>query len=315
MADLTIKEGWLECTDEYRAVTARLTPERSAAWSAAITGNEGAACVQTETNSALAPVSLKVDWDYTGLADSYVHRPGYAPHAISTFLNLAGPAATRMVIDLGAGTGLLTERLAERCGEVVALEPNHAMRRHGIARTSGLANVRWMVGRMEDTGLPPGRFSLATCGSSFGVADHGATLREIARILEPAGWFACLWNYRDLQDPLQRDIESHIKASIPGFQYGARREDQTPIIMAGGLFGHVQIVQAGIRHRLPKHEWIDAWRSHATLQRQAGSQFQSVVDGIAAIVDGIAGDTVEIPYVTRVWVAQSCRAVVADGGN
>jgi SAM-dependent methyltransferase len=253
------------------------------------------------------PASLPVDWDYTQLADSYVRRPGYAPDAVDAILRVAGPATTRKIVDLGAGTGHLTAPIAERGGCILALEPNQAMRRHGMARTSQYPNVRWVVGRMEDTGLAANQFSLAACGSSFGVADHSATLCEVARILAPAGWFACLWNHRDLQDPLQREIEAHIKANIPSYRYGSRRDDQTPIINASGLFKEVRTVEACIRHRVPKAEWIEAWRSHATLQRQAGTQFARIVDGIAAIVCAINGDTLEIPYVTRVWMAQGQR--------
>jgi ubiquinone/menaquinone biosynthesis C-methylase UbiE len=179
------------------------------------------------------------------------------------------------------------------------------MRRHGIARTACFAKVRWMVGRMERTGLPPGQFSLATCGSSFGVADRGATLREVGRILEPEGWFACMWNYRDLRDPLQQDIEAHIKACIPDYQYGTRRDDQEAVITASGLFRRVRVVESGIVHRPTKSSWIEAWHSHATLQRQAGHRFANIVAGIAAIVEQASGDHVDVPYTTRVWIAQS----------
>ena len=262
------------------------------------------------SGSDMNHASLAVAWDYTRLAQSYLLRPGYAPDAIDAILRLAGPAAARRVVDLGAGAGHLTVPLAERCGDILALEPNLAMRRHGIARTSGYPNVRWMVGRMEDTGLAPAAFSLATCGSSFGVADHAATLREVARILEPCGWFACLWNHRDLHDPLQHRIESHIKASIQGYEYGSRRQDQTPIIEASGLFNDVHTIESRILHRVPSMEWIDAWRSHATLQRQAGPRFAEIVDEIADIVDEACGETIDIPYVTRAWVARSRPASV-----
>ena len=74
------------------------------------------------------------------------------------------------------------------------------------------------------------RLSLATCGSSFGVVDRAATCREVARILEPQGWFACMWNHRDLDDPLQKEIESFIKASIHGIRlrHAAGRPDRDP---------------------------------------------------------------------------------------
>lgn len=259
--------------------------------------------LETEETRLTARASPPVDWDYTDLAASYVHRPGYAPAAIDRLFDLVGPLATT-VIDLGAGAGHLTAPLADRAAEVLALEPNQAMRRLGVIRTKSYANVRWMSGRMEETGLAAGSFSLATCGSSFGVADHTATLRESARLLTPAGWFACLWNHRDLQDALQDEIEAYIKRSIPEYRYGSRRDNQTPIIEASGLFVDVVFIERPILHRLASTAWIDAWRSHATLQRQAGARFGQIVDGIAAIVKGRAGDIVEVPYVTRLWAAR-----------
>jgi SAM-dependent methyltransferase len=252
--------------------------------------------------SALALRNL--DWDYTGLADSYVARPDYADAAIDRLMALVGPEAKRAVIDLGAGAGHLTDALAQRGCDVLALEPNDAMRAHGMVRTRRHRQLRWHVGRMEATGLPAGSFSLATCGSSFGVADRAETLAEIARLLAPGGWFACMWNHRDLADPLQQEIEAHIAAQVPGFAYGTRREDQTATIAASGLFGGVTFFEAPILHERPAAEWVEAWRSHATLQRQAGARFDAIVDGIAAIVAARAGTTVAVPYTTRVWAAQ-----------
>ena len=250
------------------------------------------------------PGRRHLDWDYTRLAESYGRRPDSAEAAIDRLLALIGSGARRSVVDLGAGAGHLTAALAERGCQVLALEPNEAMRRHGMARTGQYPDVRWTVGRMEATGLPAESFSLATCGSSFGVADRGETLREVARILEPRGWFACMWNHRDLDDPLQRKIEAYIAASIPGFAYGTRREDQTAAIAATGLFERVQTIEAPILHRRPSGEWVEAWHSHATLQRQAGDRFAAIVEGIATIVAKNCGDMVEVPYTTRVWAAR-----------
>lgn len=157
---------------------------------------------------------------------------------------------------------------------------------------------------MEDTGLPPGQFLLATCGSSFGVADRVDTLREVARILAPDGWFACMWNHRDLEDPLQREIELYIQAKIPDYRYGSRRDDQKPIIESTGWFDEIRTFEHPIRHKLSKIDWLAAWRSHATLQRQAGDRFQQIVQGIATIVNHHCSDMMEIPYITRVWAAR-----------
>lgn len=245
----------------------------------------------------------KLDWDYTSLADAYVKRPDYADEAIDHILSLAGIRAGARVLDLGAGAGHLTIKLAERGLDVVALEPNASMRRHGVRRTRGLANVRWVEGIMEQTGEPPGSVTLCAYGSSFGVADRATTLREAARLTEPGGWFACLFNHRDLQDPLQREIETFIREQVPGYRHGSRREDQAAVISASGLFGEVHRVAVPIFHEVDASDWIEAWYSHATLKRHAGERFADVVAGIADIVARRCHEVVQVPYTTRGWAA------------
>lgn len=245
----------------------------------------------------------KLDWDYTSLADAYVKRPDYADEAIDRVLALAGIRAGARVLDLGAGAGHLTIKLAERGLEVVALEPNASMRKHGVRRTGDFAHVRWVDGVMEKTGEPSESFTLCAYGSSFGVTDRAVTLREAARLAEPGGWFACLFNHRDLEDPLQREIETFITEQVPGYRHGSRRADQAAIINASGLFGEVHGISVPILHEVETSEWIEAWYSHATLQRQAGERFAHVVAGIGDIVRRRCDGVVRVPYTTRGWAA------------
>lgn len=84
-------------------------------------------------NQARSSELRTLEWDYTDLANSYVFRPNYSGAAIDCLLELSGPASRHRVIDLGAGTAHLTVLLAERGCSVLALEPNHAMRQHGVA--------------------------------------------------------------------------------------------------------------------------------------------------------------------------------------
>ena len=245
-----------------------------------------------------------LEWDYTRLADAYVSRPAYADAAIGEIAELTALPRGARALDLGAGTGHLTIKLAALGWDVLALEPNTAMRAHGVRRTRELRNVRWIDGVMEGTGLAEGSFSACTYGSSFGVVDRLVTLREAARLLEDSGWFACVYNHRVLEDPLQSEIETFIKSRVPHYDYGTRRQEQAEVIAESGLFGSPQRIEAPVAHVRPVDEWITAWRSHATLQRQSGDRFNEIVDGIAAIVARSCTDRVEVPYVTRGWVAQ-----------
>lgn len=248
---------------------------------------------------------MKTEWDYTDLADAYLKRPDYSDDAINSMLKITGTKKGEAVCDVGAGTAHLTLKLAAYGFKVTAVEPNDAMRANGIARTKDLSNVSWCEGTGENTGQAANSFRLVTFGSSFNVTDRNAALRETVRILQPEGWFACMWNHRDLSDPVQLAIESVIKDFVPDYEYGARREDQTEIINESGLFNSVQKVEGGIVHKQSREDCVQAWRSHGTLQRQVGDQFKDVVVAIENILVERGITELTIPYTTRVWIAQA----------
>ena len=81
--------------------------------------------------------------------------------------------------------------------------------------------------------------------------------QKTKRILKPGGWFACLWNHRDLTHPLQAEVENLIKSRIEGYGYGSRREDQTEAIQESRLFDEPQYIEASIylSESLSKNQW------------------------------------------------------------
>ena len=108
--------------------------------------------------------------------------------------------------DVGAGSAHLTKLLVARGCNVAAVEPNDAMRAVGM-RVTANKPVQWHVGTGEATGQPDNAFDAVTFGSSFNTTDRPEALRETQRILRPNGWFACLWNHRDLNHSLQAEVE------------------------------------------------------------------------------------------------------------
>jgi ubiquinone/menaquinone biosynthesis C-methylase UbiE len=249
---------------------------------------------------------MKTQWDYTDLARAYLKRPDYADAAIDGLLDRARLSRGASACDVGAGVAHLTLELLERGLAVVPVEPNDEMRRLGAERTRAkYPGVSWFEGTGEQTGQPAGKFDLVTFGSSFNVTDRAKALAETVRILKPRGWFACMYNHRELDDPLQARIEAAIQRHLPEYGYGTRREDQTPVIDESGLFDAVQHIEARIVHRQSHADCIEAWRSHATLERQAGGRFNEVLESIAGVLAAHGRDPIEVPYMTRVWLAQA----------
>ena len=255
---------------------------------------------------------MKLEWDYTTLADAYLKRPDYADAAVDAILSIAGVRKGSKICDVGAGVAHLTLMLAARGMDVTAVEPNDVMRANGVKRTKELKNVRWRDGTGEQTGEPSQNFDMVTFGSSFTVVDRPLALKETARILKPRGWFACLWNYRELEDRVQSQIELIIKTRIKGYDYGPRREDQRSVIDDSGLFGPVVHLDARIIHKQTIADCVEAWRSHATLQRQAGGAFGDIISRIEEYLQSLNTTTIKIPYSTNIWAAQVRREKKRD---
>lgn len=129
-------------------------------------------------------------------------------------------------------------------------------------------------------------------------------LKKLPEILKPKGFFACMWNHRQLDDEIQANIESIIKGKISGYGYGTRREDQTGVIEASELFENVVHIDARVMHKQTIAECVEAWRSHATLERQAGETFHQIIDQIESYLVSLGTESIQIPYSTNIWVAQ-----------
>lgn len=243
--------------------------------------------------------AIPLDWDYSALAAHYNQRAPYAPAALTALLHELALPAQAAVADIGAGTGRLSLPLRERGLRVTAVEPNAAMR--AVGEADGLAYV---AARGEATGLPGGAFDLVGYGSSFNVMPANAALAEAARLLRSNGYIALMWNHRDLDDPLQRLVEQAIRKHLPSYGYGSRREDPTADIARSGLFGPVRQLTHGFVHETSREAFLDGFRAHATLLRQAGEKAPTVLADIAAAVG--TADSVQVPFYTRIWWAQRC---------
>ena len=133
---------------------------------------------------------------FGAVASAYADlRPGYPDEAVRWALApVAADVAGLRVVDLGAGTGILTELLIRLGADVTAVEPDEAMRAEFARR---LPSVRLLTGSAEDIPLPDGSADAVLCGQAMHWFDMDRALPEIARVLRPGGVLAGLWNSDD----------------------------------------------------------------------------------------------------------------------
>lgn len=117
-------------------------------------------------------------------------RPSYPAEALRFAL---GDTPVR-VVDLGAGTGLLTRALVELGHEVLPVEPDPRMRAQLDSATPG---VTALAGSAESIPLPDASVDAVVVGQAYHWFDQERAHPEIARVLRPGGVFAPMWNERD----------------------------------------------------------------------------------------------------------------------
>lgn len=228
-------------------------------------------------------------------------RPRYATEAI---VWAVGDRPCR-VLDLGAGTGILTRQLAELGHRVSAVEPDEQMLgrlRAAVDRQLGSTaaeHVRSRLGSAEQIPLPDASVDVVMAGQSYHWFDPGPAHDEIARVLVPGGVFAPIWNLRDDSVGWVADL-TRIVASAD-----TTRADGVGYRSVGLRFGPVE--RAAFAHAVSYTpdglvELVQSRSYYLTADPQQRAQLEADVRALVDSHPDLAGrSSFELPYQTVVY--------------
>ena len=147
-------------------------------------------------------------------------RPGYPPKAVAFICKAARICCGSTVLDLGAGTGLLT-RLLPPVQRLVAVEPLPEMR--AVLRAN-VPQAEVLDGAAEALPLQSDSVDAVVCAQAFHWFANEQALCEIARVLRQQGTLVLIWNVREISDPLM----SRVDQVVAPYRLGSPGYDRSP---------------------------------------------------------------------------------------
>jgi SAM-dependent methyltransferase len=238
-------------------------------------------------------------------ADYVTGRPSYPAAALDALFDGLGDASDVLAADLGAGTGISSRLLADRGAQVLAVEPNAAMREAAEPHP----RVEWIAGTAEWTGLGEASIDLVTAFQAFHWFDHAKALREMVRILRPGGRAAVIYNERDESDPFTAAYGDLVRA----YQTDAterRRAEGLEAFAAFDGWHATRRVEAPNAHPLDLDGVLARARSTSYLPKD-GPKADALHDAIRALVAQHARDGRVVMAMRTIVVTGD---VGADGG-
>ena len=232
------------------------------------------------------------------VADVYERaRPTYPPEAVAWIAERLDLREGRTVLDLGAGTGKLTRALLETGARVIAVEPGDAMRAE-LERTTPRAEA--LRGAAEEIPLLDSSVDAITVGQAFHWFRHDEAIPELHRVLRPTGGVALVWNSRDPDNPLQKEIGELIAPFVPPGRPDA--EEWPRPLRESELFGPLEEQRFSFVEELDPNMLVERIASVSFVAAAPPEARRDLDAAIRRAADKLGG-RVEFPYVTRAYVS------------
>lgn len=226
------------------------------------------------------------------VADAYDRaRPAYPPDAVDW---MVGPAPA-VVVELGAGTGKLTEVLHDAGHEVLAFDPSAEM----LSRLARRVPVTHALARAEQIPARSRSADAVVCGQSFHWFDPEPALAEIGRVLRPGGTLALVWNSFDDSIPWVRRLHRLVSPDDGTSADAADSLMQTP------YFGFVERQSFRVWQHHTARTLEDLARSTSHVATLGEAERERVLAGVRSLYDdyGRGPDGMKVPYVSECYRA------------
>jgi SAM-dependent methyltransferase len=227
---------------------------------------------------------------FAGVAEAYDRaRPSYPADAATWLVG----TQRSTVVELGAGTGKLTELLVAAGHDVLATDPLPEMLERLRERVPG---ARVAVAGAEGIPVASRSVDVVVCAQAFHWFDHAVALPEIARVLRPGGVLALVWNARDEGIPWVRKLSGIIGSADNQTDLAAPAEESEH-------FGPLEHQEFRFWQSLRRDDLFDLVRSRSYVALLDEAERDDLLTRVGDLYDdyGRGPDGMQLPYVTRCY--------------
>ena len=202
------------------------------------------------------------------------------------------------MLDVGAGTGLLTGVVAAAGHRVVAVDPAPEMLAQLTVRLPG---VPVLTGTAESLPLTDAAVDAVVAGQAAHWFDVAPAAGEFRRVLRPGGALGLVWNARDESVPWVAALGELLAGEARGHQADGDVVDS----FAAALRADVAVAESGTVQRLTPDEVVGniATRSYVAVMDE--DTRMAFLDGVRHLLadhpDTRGRDVLDLPYRTTAY--------------
>lgn len=229
-----------------------------------------------------------------GLAGRY-WRPSYSSDGVGWALTQLPDAD---VVELGAGTGILSRALAQRSRSLLATDKSSAMTTVLGAELSRFPNAAARVAAAEEIPVPARSVDAVMCAQSLHFFDSEEVAAEARRVIKPGGRFVAIWHIADRTHDWVNELWKIFGNKLHGDHLAATADELAKRFdyQAMAMFANPQ--RMGCEDFVSLSHTGDRWTLGDTEQRSASdAEVRAVYERHHR-----KRNTVELPYPTAVWM-------------
>jgi SAM-dependent methyltransferase len=242
---------------------------------------------------------------FDAVADAYERgRPRYSREVVSLIARLAGGPR---IVDVGAGTGRLSEPLLRAGVDVVAVEPLDRMRAILAAK---IGHGRALAGRAEALPLADASVDGAVVADAWHWFDGARAADELQRVLRSGGGVVvCVrvvdWDSAGGAPAWARELDAVLDALRAAADHPSRSGTHRPDELdAHPGFTPVERRDAPFVFRTRRGEILDHLASISVIATLPRPRRQTVLADLEAVLARAGVNTVDVPQVAQLWVTR-----------